>query len=105
MQAPSDLARLTLLYPPAIEARLVELLLEHEPELPGFTTLAAEGHGSAFAHASVRELVRGRVRRGMLLMVLPVERVGEVLGDLRRQLPNPEVVYWSEPVTAFGHLA
>ncbi|MGE0483887.1 MAG: DUF3240 family protein [Gammaproteobacteria bacterium] len=100
-----ELLRLTLLYPPTIEARLVEVLLEHTPELPGFTTLAAEGHGTDFAHASVRELVRGRVRRGMLLMVLPAERVGEVLAGLRAQLSNPEIVYWSEPVTAFGHLA
>jgi hypothetical protein len=104
MQTP-ELVRLTLLYPPALEARVVELLLEHEPELPGFTTLAAEGHGTDFVRASVREQVRGRVRRGMLLMVLPGERIEEVLAGLRAQLSNPEVVWWSEPVTAFGHLA
>ncbi|MGE3774100.1 MAG: DUF3240 family protein, partial [Gammaproteobacteria bacterium] len=43
------LARLTLVFPPALEDRVVQLFLEQDPPLPGFTVLAAEGHGSDFS--------------------------------------------------------
>jgi len=100
-----DLQRLTLVFPPGVEARLLELLLEQEPPLPGFTVLAGEGHGADFATASVREQVRGRVARRMLLMVLPAERIEKLIALLRAGLPNPHVTWWVEPVSAFGRLA
>ncbi len=100
-----ELERLTLLYPPELEDRLVGLLLDHEPELPGFTTFACEGHGADFTHASVREQVRGRVARGMLVMVLPRTSRDALIASLGANIRNPEVVWWVIPVSQFGHLA
>ncbi|MEQ8233339.1 MAG: DUF3240 family protein [Gammaproteobacteria bacterium] len=99
------LARLTLIYPPALEATIIELLLEHEPELPGFTTIDCEGHGADFDVASVRERVRGRVARGMLVMVLPQVGVDGVITALAAHIRNPEVHWWVVPVSAYGQLA
>ena len=45
-ESTDTLVRLTIAFPPAIEARIVELLLEQEPPLPGFTILRGEGHGA-----------------------------------------------------------
>ena len=105
MIADTELKRLTLVFPPLLEERLLDVLLEQEPPLPGFTVVAGEGHGADFATASVREQVRGRVARRMLLMVLPDERVASLIESLRATLPTPHVTWWVEPVTAFGRLA
>lgn len=101
----TDLQRLTLVFPPNVEERLLELLLEQEPPLPGFTVVAGEGHGADFATASLREQVRGRVARRIVLMVLPAESIEQLIGRLRATLPNPHVTWWVEPVVAFGRLA
>ena len=100
-----ELRRLTLIYPPTLEDELVERLLDYVPELPGFTTLAAAGHGADFTRASQRERVRGRVARGMLLMVLPATSVDALLAHLAEHVRNPQVVWWTDAVTAFGSLA
>ena len=99
-----ELKRLTLAFPPTVEASLIELLLEQDPPLPGFTTIAAEGHGADFAGASIHEQVRGRIRQRLLLMVLPADRVDSLVASLREALPNPHVIWWVEPVIDFGRL-
>lgn len=100
-----ELVRLTLAFPPALEPRIVELLLEQEPPLPGFTVLHGEGHGADFSRASIREQVRGRVSRRLLMLVLPTARVQALLDALRDAVPNPQVAWWLEPVLAFGRFA
>ncbi|HMM76589.1 MAG TPA: DUF3240 family protein [Gammaproteobacteria bacterium] len=99
------LARLTLVFPPALEDRVVQLFLEQDPPLPGFTVLAAEGHGSDFSWASVREQVRGRVARKLLIVVLSQARAGSLIAALRSELANTASTWWLEPVIAFGRLA
>ena len=99
-----ELRRRTLVVPPVLEDAVIAALLDM-PDLPGFTTLHGEGHGSSFDKASSSERVRGRVARDMAWLVLPAERVDEVLAGLRQRLPNPEVVWWSEIVERFGRLA
>ncbi|MGE0387543.1 MAG: DUF3240 family protein [Gammaproteobacteria bacterium] len=101
----TDVDRLTLVFPPAVEPALLEILLDEEPPLPGFTVVHAEGHGADFEHATVRERVRGRVARRMLLMVLPHARVEHLLERLRARLPSNHVTWWVEPVSGFGRLA
>jgi hypothetical protein len=97
--------KLTLIYPPAAEDHIVELLLNADPPLPGFTTWRAEGHGHDFGKASVRERVRGRVARGVLALILPRSRLSSVLEDIRSRAAVPNLAYWIEPVEAFGRLA
>lgn len=98
-----ELQRLTLVYPPALEGTLIDLLLAHD--CPGFTTLAGAGHGADFSRASTAEQVRGQVARGLLIMVLPASAVEGLLAHLSARVRSPEVVWWIEPVAAFGTFA
>lgn len=100
-----ELQKLTLAFPPAVEAQLVRFLLERRPALPGFTTIAAGGHGADFATASIEEQVRGLVKRRLLLLVLPAESVPGLVTALCQAIPNPHVTWWVEPVLGFGRLA
>ncbi len=99
------LKRLTVLVPCDLEDTLLEALLEMQPALPGFTTMAVSGHGERFEGTRVQEQVRGRIARCMTWLVLPQEDIDRVLDQLRRQMPNPDVVWWVEPVDAMGRLA
>ena len=95
--------KLTLVFPPAAEDHIVGLLLNADPPLSGFTTWRAEGHD--FGKASVRERVRGRVARGVLVLILPRSRLSSVLEDIRLKGGIPNLAYWTEPIEAFGRLA
>lgn len=97
--------KLTLVFPPAAEDHIVELLLNADPPLPGFTTWRAEGHGHDFGNASLRERVRGRVARGVLVLILPRSRLGSVLENICSKAGIVNLAYWTEPVEAFGRLA
>jgi hypothetical protein len=97
--------KLTLVFPPAAEDHIIELLLNADPPLSGFTTWRAEGHGHDFGNASVRERVRGRVARGVLVLILPRARLSSVLEDIRSRAGIPNLAYWTEPIEAFGRLA
>lgn len=99
----AELVRLTLIFPPELEARLIERVLEFSPAVP-FTTWRGEGHGAGFAQASTREQVRGRVARGLLTLVLDQGGAEALLDFIRQQLPNPHVVWWMEPLLASGRL-
>jgi hypothetical protein len=97
--------KLTLVYPPAAEDHIVELLLNADPPLSGFTTWRAEGHGHDFGKASVQERVRGRVARGVLVLILPRSRLSSVLEDIRSKAAIPNLTFWTEPIDDFGRLA
>lgn len=97
--------KLTLIYPPTAEDHIVELLLNADPPLSGFTTWRAEGHGHDFGKASVRERVRGRVARGVLVLILPGSRLSSVLENIRSKAGIPNLTFWTEPIDAFGRLA
>ena len=99
-----ELRRLNLVFSPVLEDAVIAALLDM-PDLPGLTTLHGEGHGSSFDKASSRERVRGRVARDMAGLVLPAERVDDVLDGLRQRLPGADIRWWSEIVERFGRLA
>jgi hypothetical protein len=96
--------KLTLVYSPAAEDHIVELMLNSEPPLTGFTTWKAEGHGHDFAKASARERVRGRVTRGVLTVIVPRARLPMLFEDIRTKAAIANLAYWVEPVEAFGRL-
>jgi len=100
-----SLCKLTLIYPPASEAHLVEVLMNSEPPVSGFTTWEAEGHGHSFAKASMRERVRGRIARGVLMVVLPRVRTELLIEEIRAKAAIADLVYWIEPVLDFGRMA
>jgi hypothetical protein len=79
-------------------------LIEHDPPLPGFTLLQAEGHSNDFATASTEERVRGRVARRMILMVQPLETIETAVIALRARVRSERVVWWVTRVEDFGRL-
>ncbi|GAB3023713.1 MULTISPECIES: DUF3240 family protein [Oleiagrimonas] len=99
------LKRLTILSPRDLEDPVLETLLEMQPALPGFTTLAVSGHGESFEGARAQEQVRGRIDRSMVWLVLPEEDVERTLTQLSRSMPHPDIIWWVEPVDAMGKLA
>jgi len=96
--------KLTLVYPPVSEDCIVELMLNAEPPLSGFTTLTADGHGHDFGDATIHERVRGRIQRGILTVVLPRSRLAALLENIRLNAAIDGLTYWVEPVDAFGRL-
>ena len=100
-----SLCKLTLIYPPASETHIIELMLNSHPPLLGFTTWEADGHGHSFGKASMRERVRGRITRGILVVVLPRTRLALLLEEVRLKAAIPDLVYWTEPVETFGRLS
>lgn len=100
----SALCRLNFVLPAALEDAVAAALIEHEPPLPGFMLLHAEGHSGDFAHASAEERVRGRVDRRVVWMVLPRDEAAALIDFLRSRVRSSEVVWWMEPVESFGRL-
>ena len=100
-----ELCKLTLVYPQSAADAVIELILSREPPIPGFTTWAAEGHGFGFANASVRERVRGRVERRVLVAILARKDADDLLEQLLRETPVRHLGYWIEPVLEYGRLA
>lgn len=100
-----SLCKLTLVYPPASEDAIVELLLASEPPLPGFTTWLADGHGLGFDKASASERVRGRIRRGFLVLIATRQRARALLDEIAARLAIPRLLYWLEPVLEVGRLS
>jgi Protein of unknown function (DUF3240) len=80
-------------------------MLRFEPTLPGFTTWVADGHGLGFSSASIGERVRGRIKRAILVAVMPREAAEGLLQKIKTDVPVPNITYWIEPVDSFGHLA
>ena len=104
MNDPS-LVQLALAFPPSAERPLLALLFEIDPELGGFSTMAAAGHGHGFEHASVQELVRGHADRRLLLAVMPQAAAARLLEGLRDRMSAAGITWWLTPVLGFGRLA
>ncbi|QDW65607.1 DUF3240 family protein [Luteimonas granuli] len=104
MNDPS-LVQLALAFPPPAERPLLALLLELDPGLGGFSTVAAAGHGHGFDNASVQELVRGHADRRLLLAVMPRASAERLLEGLRERMSAAGITWWLTPVLDFGRLA
>jgi hypothetical protein len=102
MNATPDSVVVALNAPPALEARLIDWLLERDPHL-GFTSYAAHGHGS-HGPLSVAEQVSGRQKRVELRVELPADALPVFVAGLRAELGGADVYYVVTPVIASGHL-
>lgn len=98
------LCKLTIVYPAAAEDAVLDALQAGHLGLRGFTTWRAEGHGLGFETASTQEKLRGRVARGMLVVIMPRDKVPGTLETVRVTVPIPHLVYWLEPVEEMGVL-
>jgi hypothetical protein len=99
-----SLCRLTLISPAASAERVIEIMLDLDPPIPGFTTWDAEGHGFGFANANPSERVRGRVKRTLITSILGRAEADFILGAIAEQAPIEHLAFWIEPVERFGQL-
>ena len=105
LDANAEYQKLTLVCPDELAERIIDVMLEADVRMTGFTTVKADGHGHDFSSATVRERVRGRVARRVIVAILPAEDVAVLLNDIHQQIKNPHLAYWIEPVSAYGHLS
>ena len=99
-----SLCKLTLVGPPHTAEQIIELLIDHEPPVRGFTSWSAEGHGQGFENASLEERVRGFVRRKVLVTVTTRETARSILRTIGERLAVPHLTYWIEPIEDFGQM-
>ena len=95
---------LSLTLPHAVAQHVEDLLLSRPDLVPGFTTSAAEGHGSVVPLVEPGELVAGHSPRTQIRMVGPEENMRAVLALLKAQLPRTNLFYWLVPVIEMGRL-
>ena len=100
----STLCKLTLVLPSSGAERVAELMLASEPQINGFTSWQAEGHGESFETANNAERVRGRVARTVFVTILEKPRAAKLIAELREQVPIAHMIYWVEPVSQFGRM-
>ncbi len=98
------LCKLTLVYPIDSSDIFVDFILSCDPAVPGFTSWQVDGHGHGFEKASISERVRGHVKRGTLVTIMPEKQAKLLLEKIRQEVTVPHLTYWTEPVTAFGQL-
>ena len=87
----------TIIAPPAIEEELIDWLLT-QPNIKGFTSQVANGHGGNH-EMTVAEQVSGR--RGQITFMIELQKhmVESVLVDLKQRFTGSGLHYWLMPLT------
>lgn len=91
---------LVLNVPPVLEEDLVDYLLGH-PDIDGFTSFAAAGHGAAGSSLSIAEQVTGRRKRIQFEIIMASDEVSRITDSLGIEV-GPDIVYWQIPVQGWG---
>lgn len=95
---------LTLLCPPAVEERLLDLLLM-SPEAVVFTSTATAEHGLAFGHLSPTEHVLGRSLATQVQVLFAETDKAALLGNIQQQFAGAGLRYWVTTVVEAGEIA
>lgn len=95
---------LTLLCPPALEEKLLDLLLM-TPELTLFTSAPVAAHGLSFGRLSADEQVMGRARATQIQVLLNAAQKETVLQAVHTQFLGAGLRYWLTPVLAMAEVA
>ena len=86
-------------------AQHVEDLLLARPDLVrGFTTSAANGHGTAVPLVEAAELVSGHSPRTQIRTVGSEDDMRAVLALIKASLPDANIFFWLVPVIEMGRL-
>ena len=99
----SDLC-LTLLCPPAVEEKLLDLLLL-SPHVSVFTSAPTSAHGLAVNGLSQTEQVLGRSFATQVQVIIGSAEKDALLGAIQAQLAGAGVRYWITPVVEAGEMA
>ena len=95
---------LTLLCPPAVEEKLLDLLLL-SPHVSVFTSAATSAHGLAANGLSQTEQVLGRSFATQVQVIIGSAEKDALLAAIQAQLAGAGVRYWITPVTEAGDFA
>ena len=99
----SDLC-LTLLCPPAVEEKLLDLLLL-SPHVSVFTSAPTSAHGLAVNGLSQTEQVLGRSFATQVQVIIGSAEKDALLAAIQAQLAGAGVRYWITPVVEAGEMA
>ncbi|MDP1682368.1 MAG: DUF3240 family protein [Burkholderiales bacterium] len=92
---------LTLLCPPALEEKLLDLLLM-SPEAAVFTSAPVAAHGLAFGRLSASEQVLGRAKATQVQVLLALAHKDALLAAVQTQFSGTGLRYWLTPVSEAG---
>ena len=95
---------LTLLCPPAIEEKLLDLLLMF-PSTTVFTSTPTAAHGLFVGNLSQTEQVMGRAHASEIKVIFAATDKAALLDLFRRQLAGAELRYWVTTVVEAGEIA
>lgn len=91
----------TLNIPPSLEEMMVDSLLLLETE-HGFSSFPVSAHHHENLGLSLTEQVTGRQKRIRFQMYVPVQKLPELLEQLRQEFSGSGIQYWVLPVIENG---
>ena len=92
----------TIIAPPSMEEELIDWLLT-QPNISGFTSQAANGHGSGH-QMSLAEQVTGRRRQITFWIELEKKMAESILADLKQNFSGSGLHYWLLPLSESGSI-
>lgn len=95
---------LTLVCPPTVEEKLLDLLLL-SPNVSFFTSTVTAAHGMAHENMDQTELVLGRSHAIEIQVILSAANKASLLDSLRQQFSGTGLRYWLSAVTEAGEIA
>ncbi len=95
---------LTLLCPPAVEEKLLDLLLL-SPNATVFTSTATAAHGLAHENLDQMEQVLGRANTTEVQVIFAAADKAALLEVLRQQFAGAGLRYWVTTVVEAGEIA
>ena len=95
---------LTLICPPAVEEKLLDLLLML-PNTTVFTSTATAAHGMAHDNLDQTEQVLGRARATEIQVIVAAADKTALLDAIRQQFYGAGLRYWVTAVAETGEIA
>jgi hypothetical protein len=95
---------LTLIAPDDVAQDIEDLLLGRPDLIRGFTSHAADGHGSIVQLVEAAELVAGHTPRTMLQTAGDEATMRAAMAMIKQALPRANIYFWLTPVIALGRL-
>ena len=95
---------LTLICPPAVEEKMLDLLLL-SPNVTVFTSTATAAHGMAHEDLDQTEQVLGRARATKIQVIFAAADKAALLDAIRQQFSGAGLRYWVTAVAETGEIA
>jgi len=95
---------LTLICPPAVEEKMLDLLLL-SPNVTFFTSTATAAHGVAHEDLDQTEQVLGRARATKIQVIFAAANQAALLDAIRQQFSGAGLRYWVTTVAETGEIA